>query len=96
MAVTLEQVEQLRQKADISYEEAKLLLEQTDGNLLDALILLERQGRMADGGGFFTTQSDGSSADPTGPLRSNVSCPTAHRINWRCGARRCGSPAFPF
>lgn len=57
MDVTLEQVERLREKANISYEEAKALLEETRGDLLDALILLERQGRAGGGaGGFFTTQ----------------------------------------
>ena len=45
MAVTLEQVERLREEADLSYEEARALLEQTQGDLLEALILLERQGR---------------------------------------------------
>lgn len=60
MAVTLEQVERLREKADISYEEAKALLEQTDGDLLEALILLERQGRVErPGGGFYSTRPQG-------------------------------------
>ena len=44
MAVTLEQVERLRERADISEEEAKTLLEQCGGDLLEALILLERRG----------------------------------------------------
>lgn len=72
MAVTLEQVERLREKADISYEEAKALLEQTGGDLLDALILLERQGRLdGQGGGFYTTRPQGPGEDSptTGPLK---------------------------
>ncbi|MCI8477769.1 MAG: ubiquitin [Oscillospiraceae bacterium] len=77
MAVTLEQVEQLREKADISYEEAKALLEQTDGNLLDALILLERQGRMADRSGFFSTRPEKNSPPASaGPVNQNG--------YWRC------------
>ena len=38
MAVTLEQVERLREEADLSYEEARALLEQTQGDLLEALL----------------------------------------------------------
>ena len=67
MAVTLEQVERLREKADISYEEARAVLEQCGGDLLEALILLERQGRTRapGGGGFFTTQPGGGTAGVT-------------------------------
>ena len=43
MSVTLEQVEQLRAHAAVSYEEARRALEACDGDLLDALILLERE-----------------------------------------------------
>lgn len=42
----LEKVERLREKADVTYEEAKAALEQTDGDLLDAMVLLERQGKV--------------------------------------------------
>ena len=69
MAVSLEQVERLREKVDISYEEAKALLEQTNGDLLDALILLERQGRVERaGGGFYTTRPQGEERPLSGPL----------------------------
>ena len=60
MSVTLEQVERLRAHAAVSYEEARRALEACDGDLLDALILLEREGRIPPGGGrgaFFTTHS---------------------------------------
>ena len=46
MDITLEQVERLREKADISYEEAKAVLEEAGGSVLDALILLEKRGRI--------------------------------------------------
>ena len=39
MAVTLEQVEALRARAEVSYEEARAALEDSGGDLLDALIL---------------------------------------------------------
>ncbi|MDR0446783.1 MAG: ubiquitin [Oscillospiraceae bacterium] len=44
---TLEQVEKLRERANVSFEEAKAALEEAGGDLLDALILLERQGKTA-------------------------------------------------
>lgn len=47
MSVTLEQVERLRAHAAVSYEEARRALEACDGDLLDALILLEREGRLS-------------------------------------------------
>ena len=50
MEITLELVERLREKADVSYEEARAVLEEADGDLLDALILLERRGRIPPGG----------------------------------------------
>ena len=46
MDITLEQVERLREKANISYEEAKAVLEEAGGSLLDALILLEQRGKI--------------------------------------------------
>lgn len=42
----LEMIEQLREKANISYEEAKSVLEEADGDLLDAVILLEKRGKI--------------------------------------------------
>ena len=42
----IEKVERLREKADVTYEEAKAALEQSDGDLLDAMVLLERQGKV--------------------------------------------------
>ena len=44
MEITLERVERLREKSGLSYEEARALLERCHGDLLDALIELERQG----------------------------------------------------
>ena len=42
----LDKVERLREKADVSYEEARAALEQTGGDLLDAMVLLEREGKV--------------------------------------------------
>ena len=43
---TMEKVEALRKKANISYEEAKNVLEQANGDLLDAMVILERQSKI--------------------------------------------------
>ena len=41
----IEMVEKLMSKADVSYEEAQAALEQSNWDLLDAMIYLERQGK---------------------------------------------------
>ena len=41
----LEKVERLRERANVSYEEARAALEAADGDLLDAMVLLEKQGK---------------------------------------------------
>ena len=78
MAVTLEQVEKLREKADVSYEEAKAALEEAGGDLLDALILLERRGRTrpeAGRGASFTTRPGGAEE----PSRPRMPVPTSRQ-----------------
>lgn len=63
MDVTLELVDQLRKRADVSYEEAKAVLEEANGSLLDALILLEQRGKIRSDGGqsarYSTRPGDG-------------------------------------
>jgi len=44
--ITFEKVEKLREYAGISYEEAKKELEKTDGDLLEAVVNLEKEGRI--------------------------------------------------
>lgn len=60
--ITLEQVEKLREKANVSYDEAKAALEATNGDLLDALIYLEKKGTIAApaGGGYYNSSEAGS------------------------------------
>ena len=52
----LEKVEKLREKADVSFAEAKEALDNANGDVLDALIFLESQGKatVPAGGGFFS------------------------------------------
>lgn len=44
-----EMVEKLRTKANVSYEEAKAALEASDWDILDALVLLENEGKVNNG-----------------------------------------------
>jgi len=41
-------VEKLREKAGVSYEEAKATLEKSDWDLLDAIVLLEQEGKVKE------------------------------------------------
>ena len=62
---TLEQVEKLRDRASVSFEEAKAALEASNDDLLDAMIFLEKQGKVSlpAGGGYY---SNGSASDKGG------------------------------
>lgn len=53
-----EMVELLRQKADITYEEAKTALELANWDLLDAMLVLEREGKVNGAGGSYSTRSE--------------------------------------
>lgn len=56
----LEQIEKLRERANVSYDEAKIAYEKSDGDLLDAIIYLERQGKVkapAEDGYYNSKQS---------------------------------------
>ena len=43
----LEKVEKIREKTGVSYEEAKNALEASGGDILDAIVLLENQGKIS-------------------------------------------------
>ena len=53
-----EMVELLRQKADISYEEAKTALELANWDLLDAMLVLEREGKIKSGPAHYSTREE--------------------------------------
>lgn len=57
--VTIEQVEKLREYANVSYDEAKAALESANGDILQAVIELERQGKIGtpEGEGKFVSDS---------------------------------------
>jgi len=57
-------VEKLREKAKVSYDEAKAALDAANGDLLEALIILERQGKVnaPPSGGYYSSGKDNSSS----------------------------------
>lgn len=46
MNVNLEQIDQLRQRANVTYEEAKTALEACNGDMVEALVYLERNNKV--------------------------------------------------
>ena len=60
-----EMVEKLRAKANVSYEEAKAALEASDWDILDALVLLENEGKVNGAQGEYTTQQKAPDAQQT-------------------------------
>ncbi|HBR33541.1 MAG TPA: ubiquitin, partial [Firmicutes bacterium] len=58
--VNFEQVQKLRDRANISYEEAKKALEETNGDLLQAMINLEKQNKIKapEAGGYYNSQGE--------------------------------------
>ncbi len=56
----MEMVEKLRQHANVSYEEAKAALEAANWDMLDAMIELERQGKVRAGAAYDTGRGNGT------------------------------------
>lgn len=52
-----EMVELLREKANVSYEEAKNALEASNWDLLDAIVLLEREGKTGKASSGYSTKA---------------------------------------
>lgn len=77
MEITQERVEKVRKYANVSCEEAKAALEQTGGDPLDAVIFLERQGRVeAPAGGSWSTRFGAPQAEV--PAVSGRGVPAVH------------------
>lgn len=53
-----EMVEKLRQTADVSFEEAQAALEKSNWDLLDAVLLLEKEGKIPLSGGSYSTRAE--------------------------------------
>ncbi len=59
MKVTLEQIDELRNRVNVSYEEAKRTLEKNEGDLIKSIIELEKKkGRKNEYKGSFTSFTD--------------------------------------
>ena len=67
-----EMVEKLCEKANVTYEEARAALEQTDWDLLDAIVLLEQQGKVNKNSARHSTREEPLEAEPM-PERENFS-----------------------
>ncbi|OEF97384.1 DUF4342 domain-containing protein [Desulfuribacillus alkaliarsenatis] len=64
--VTIEQVEKLRKHTGVSYEEAKKALEETNGDVLEAVINLEKQNRIKppnEGGQYQSSSGQQQNSD---------------------------------
>ncbi len=48
MSITLEQVDQVIERTNVSYQKAKEVLEKTDGDVLEAIVLLESEHSFSD------------------------------------------------
>ena len=46
MSINLEQIDELRKRANVSYGDAKNALEQNEGNIIESLIYLEKQNKI--------------------------------------------------
>ncbi|WP_054743063.1 DUF4342 domain-containing protein [Cellulosilyticum ruminicola] len=55
MEITLEQIDLIMQRANVSYAEAKAALEQANGDILEALLLLEQGEKIKSN--YTTTQN---------------------------------------
>ena len=55
-----EKIAKLCEKANVTESEAREILEQVNWDLLDAILLLERQGRLKDASAHYSTQRDES------------------------------------
>ena len=78
---TLENVEKICAMANISYEEAKAVLEAAHGDLLEAVISLEKQGKIQapNGGGYFNSEKTADSKEA--PPHSNIMPPIVKTRN---------------
>ena len=83
--VDFEKVQKLREYANISYEEAKKALEEANGDMLEAVINLEKQNRIKapETGGYYNSRKKeelmGTTADES-LGRKRPSMPTVHPL----------------
>lgn len=78
-----EMVEKLRQKAHVTYEEAKEALERCDWDMLDALVLLENEGKVKQEDGANASYSTQPKAKPQVKAQENSSFADGVRKFWK-------------
>ena len=70
-----EKIDKLCEKAEITQDEARAALEATDWDLLDAIVLLEKQGRVKGAASSHSTRAETSAGEEAGTDRPRF---TAH------------------
>ena len=88
----LEKVETIRTKCNVSYTDAKAALDAADGNVLDAIIWLESQGKTQTTSAHATTESepvDEPSAEMVA-AQANLNLPLTGIWNHRCSNCQIG------
>ncbi|NLM38111.1 MAG: DUF4342 domain-containing protein [Firmicutes bacterium] len=75
--VDFEQVQKLRDYANITFEEAKKALEETNGDLLEAVIKLEKENKIPrpEGAGYYSSQRETPSEEASAKLRTDKKSP---------------------
>ncbi len=85
-----EMVELLRSKANVTYEEAKAALEASNWDILDAMVLLERQGKVKDKGAAYSTAQDGEDSEAKKKENKNAHWEFEVNGNFMSAMRRFG------
>ena len=57
MSINLEQIDELRKRAKVSYEDAKNALEESAGNFVEALAYIEKQNKIKSEGKSINTSA---------------------------------------
>ncbi|MFR3923841.1 MAG: hypothetical protein ACLTXI_00690 [Collinsella sp.] len=95
----LEKVETIRTKCNVSYTDAKAALDAADGNVLDAIIWLESQGKTQTTSAHAATESSRSMnprprwSPRRPPTKSRAKRPTSPRRWTACGSTSKSSSA---
>jgi len=81
-----EQVKKLRDYANITYEEAKAALEKANGDMLEAVIILERENKIKkpEAAGYYNSQSEDGKERGNGNTGSKRREKVAAFLRW-CG-----------
>jgi len=88
MNITTEQIEKVCRFAPVTPEAARAALEQTDGSPLDAVLLLERQGKCPPTkGGAWSTRSGPPPEEPAAPPPGRKRSPLPVRVRRQEGSR---------